>query len=63
MNRVVKILIERDGMRRSEAIELVQDVKRRIEEATADGDYEEAEMILESELNLELDYMFDILES
>lgn len=62
MNRVVKILIERDGMRRSEAIELVQDVKRRIEEAAADGDYEEAEMILESELGLELDYMFDILE-
>lgn len=61
MNRVVKILMERDGYSKEEAIEIVNDCREEMQEAIADGDYDLAEDILACDLGLEPDYIMDIL--
>ena len=61
MNRIVKILMNRDGLDESEAKALVNDVREMMLEAIDNGDYAEAEEIMESELGIELDYIIDIL--
>lgn len=61
MERIIKILMDRDDMSRKEAIELINDVKEMMQEAIEDGSYMEAEEIFEDELGLEPDYIFDIL--
>lgn len=61
MNRVVRILMNRDGYSEEEAIEIVNDCREEMNEAIANGDYELAEDILASDLGLEPDYIFDIL--
>lgn len=60
-NRVLRILMERDGMTEKGARELIQEVREMMDEAIADGEYGEAEAIFEEELGLEPDYIFDIL--
>lgn len=57
--RIVKILMERDGMDEDEARELVDEVH----EMMADCDYDptECELIMAEELGLELDYMIDLI--
>lgn len=55
MDRVVKILMKRDGMTRDEALELIEDAK---EELLADPD--NGCEILEDMLGLEPDYIFDL---
>lgn len=57
MNRVVKILIERDGMAREEAEELINETR---EEILASDPFE-AEDIIADYLGLESDYIFDLL--
>jgi hypothetical protein len=59
MNKVVKILMERDGMSEDEAIELVEETR---EETLACEGSEEAWDIIEDNLGLEPDYIFDILD-
>ena len=61
MNRVVNILMKRDGYSEEEAIEMVNDCREEMNEAIADGDYDLAEDILAGDLGLEPDYIFDIL--
>jgi hypothetical protein len=61
MRRVVKILMERDGYSKEEAIEIVNNCREEMNEAIADGDYELAEDIMACDLGLEPDYIFDIL--
>lgn len=61
MNRVVKILMKRDGMSVEEAKDLVAEVVDMMNDAIAMGDYEEAQMIVEDELGLEPDYIPDLL--
>ena len=56
-NRVVRILMERDGMTKEEAQEVLEEVREMLSEA----DPWEAEDILADELGLEMDYIFDIL--
>ena len=56
-NRVINILMERDGLTTEEAKERLEEVYGMISEA----DPWEAEDILADELGLELDYLFDIL--
>lgn len=56
MNDVIKILIERDNITKREATKLVNDTKKMIL-----NNPDEAEQILIEELNLEMDYIFDIL--
>lgn len=57
--RIINILMERDGLDYEEAKEQVRDVK----EMMAECDYDplECEDILEGELGLEMDYLFDLL--
>ena len=61
MNRIVKILMERDGMTKKEATDLFKEVKEMVIDAAESGDYSKAEDIILSELGLEIDYIFDIL--
>ena len=60
-NRIVKILMERDGITEEEARELVEDTSESVNEAIAMGDCVEAEAIFTSELGLEPDYLIDLL--
>ena len=60
-NRVVKILMERDGMTKSEVINEIKYVRELMLEAVEAGEYWEAEDILVDELGLEPDYIFDII--
>ena len=57
MNKVVKILMERDGMTKNEAEELIDKTREEILAA----DPFEAEDIIIDMLGLEMDYIFDIL--
>ena len=56
-NKVVEILMRRDGMTREEAEERVQEVREMLVEASVC----EAEDILIDELGLEMDYIFDLI--
>lgn len=56
-NRVVRILMERDGLTKREAEVRLDEVRVLLDEA----DPFEAESIIADELGLELDYLFDIL--
>lgn len=60
-NRVVQILMDRDDLTEQEAIETIAECKEMMEEEIADGNYEEAEAIFQSELGLELDYILYVL--
>ena len=57
--RIVKILMERDGIDEDEARELVDEVR----EMMADCEYDptECENIMYEELGLEPDYIFDLI--
>ena len=59
MNRVVEILINRDGITQQEAEDMISDVKRQMEECNYDP--AECEDIFMSELGLEMDYLMDII--
>ena len=59
MNRVVKILMDRDGLDENEAYSRVREVREQFEEVEYDA--LECEQILMDEIGLELDYIFDII--
>jgi len=61
MNQVIKVLMERDDMTRSEAEERVAEVRELLEDAVNAGSYIQAENILADELGLEIDYIFDLI--
>lgn len=61
MNRVVSILMKRDGITEAEAKEMLNDCREEMNEAIAYGDYDLAEDILAGNLGLEPDYIMDIL--
>jgi polyhydroxyalkanoate synthesis regulator phasin len=61
MSKLVRTLMERDGVTKDEAKRMVDEVREEILEAVYDGDYNEAEEIMLSELGLEMDYIYDIL--
>ena len=61
MNKIIKILMERDGISREEAKELYLDCKSEMESAIDEGRYSEAEDILADYLGLEIDYAIYIL--
>lgn len=56
MNNIIKILMERDGMTKDEAIELIDETREMMI-----ADLWEAENIMLEMLELEMDYIFDIL--
>ena len=59
MNKIVQILMNRDDITEQEAEELINDAR----EAMEDCDYDptECELILQQDLGLEPDYLFDII--
>lgn len=60
MNRITKILMERDGMTEEDAREMYSDCKEEIENAISMGDFGLAEDIMAWDLGLEPDYFFDM---
>ena len=61
MKGIVDILMDRDGMSRDNAIELVRDVRDEIQDAISMGDYILAEDIMYGDLGLEMDYVFEVM--
>ena len=61
MNKVVEILMRRDGLTESEASTWLSEVKSEIDEALASEEYSLVEDIVASELGLEMDYILDIM--
>lgn len=59
MNKIVKILMERDGLSQEEATEEYKRARELIYDAA--DDCNEVEEIMLDELGLEMDYIFDIL--
>lgn len=60
MNRVVKILMERDLMDRHMAENRVAEVRKMIMETDLQS-YSEVEDIIADELGLEMDYLMDLI--
>lgn len=61
MNRVVEILMNRDGNTKQEAEKRVQETRMMMYEAIEAGNFDEAEQVVYDELGLEMDYIEDIL--
>ena len=57
--RIIKILMDRDGLTEEEAEERVDEVREMFEDCEYDST--ECELIMAEELGLELDYVFDLL--
>jgi hypothetical protein len=58
MSNTVRVLMNRDGMTREEAEELVNEVREMISESDSMW---EAEDIIMDNLGLEMDYIFDLI--
>ncbi len=59
MNRIVEILMRRDGVTKNEAEAMLREARQMARDCSYDP--EETEEIMYSELGLELDYVFDLL--
>ncbi len=59
MNRIVKILMERDDITEDEAKDLLKETKQMMEDCGYDP--EESERIFMENLGLEMDYIMDFL--
>lgn len=59
MNRIIEILMKRDGNTEKEAESRLDEVKNMLEECNYDAD--ETEKIMMEQLGLEMDYIEDIL--
>lgn len=55
MESLIRILMQRDGLDRAEAVELVQEAKERVRQG------EDPEELLHDEFGLEPDYIWEIL--
>jgi len=61
MKDTVRVLMERDGMTREEAEEMVRNARDEMYELLEDGCYDDAEDFLACEFGLEMDYIFDFI--
>jgi hypothetical protein len=61
MNKIIKILMERDGMTYEEAKEAYEDTKAELMDAIEGNSVLDPEEVLLGELGLELDYIFDFI--
>ena len=60
MNKIIQILMERDGLTYEEAKEEYEETREEILDSIADGNFD-ADEILADNLGLEMDYIFDLL--
>ena len=63
MEKIISILMKRDGISFEEARRLCEDVVDEIHMAIASGDFLLAEELMMSDLGLEPDYLMDILQN
>lgn len=61
MNRIIKILMERDNMTYEEAKEAYEDTKAELMDAIEGSSVLTPEEVLLEELGLEMDYIFDFI--
>jgi len=62
MKNTIDVLIDRDGMSREEAEEMVKNTRKEIWDVLAnDGGYNDIEEILMQDYGLEMDYIFDFI--
>ena len=61
MNRIIEVLMNRDGMTKEEATDLYKSVKPDIMDAIANGDSDLVEDLMAEEFGLEPDYILDLL--
>ena len=61
MKSVKQILMDRDDITAEEAEELIEEVRKEIQIAASNGDYELVEDIMYGDLGLEMDYIFEFL--
>jgi hypothetical protein len=62
MKRVLSILMERDGMSREEAVELIREYKVEFNKILNNGgSYDEAQTLMEDYFGLEPDYIEDFV--
>ena len=59
--RVVDILMTRDGISEEEAKQRVKDFRLSAKEAIENGDFDDVEELLQDDLGLEPDYLFDLI--
>ena len=63
MNKIVSILMTRDGISENEAQNILDDCRSEIEDVlNMGGGYDEVEDIVKYFLGLEMDYLFDLFE-
>lgn len=62
MKEIINILMRRDGISENEARNLVEECRKEIETAIAGGHYMEAEDIIMEYLQLEPDYIMDLID-
>ena len=60
MEKIIKILMNRDGLTYEEAREICEETQEEIYEALENGDYGIDDILL-SNLSLEPDYIFDLI--
>lgn len=62
MSNIVEVLMERDGLTKSEAKQRLQDARDEFYTMMADGcGYDEVEDLLLDDFGLEMDYFMDLL--
>lgn len=61
MKDTVRVLMQRDGMSREEAEEMVNNAKRELNAMIEEGEYDEVEDMLLCDFGLEMDYIFDFI--
>ena len=60
MNKIIKILVDRDDLTYEEAREIYEETQEQIYEALENGDYGIDDILLDN-LCLEPDYIFDLI--
>lgn len=60
-NRIINILMERDGLTKEEAKDLYKETQDMLNEAIENGDFMECDQIIADQLGLEPDYLMDII--
>ena len=60
-NRVVQILMDRDGVTEEQALSMVEDCRSELEDAMYGTSLTDVEDIIMLNLGLEPDYLFDII--
>ena len=61
MNKIIKILMDRDGLTYEEAKEAYEDTKAELMDALEGTSCLTPEEVLLEELGLEMDYLFDLI--